>query len=138
MTPAKVVECMVASWPEQCSNVTCHEVSQRHVVLSHEVPAAAMRPGGYISGPMQFCLADLGMWCAVWGVLDRFEPMALTSELSIRFLRPAIGQALWTRVDVNSVGSRSVVSTATVWTDESSREKPCSVAQGTYVLPRNL
>ena len=32
--------------------------------------------------------------------------MALTSELSIRFIRPAIGQTLWARVNINAINGR--------------------------------
>ena len=58
------------------------------------------------------------------------------SELSIRFVRPAAGSTLWARVDVNSCSRRNVVLTATMWTGESGAEKPVSIAQGTYALPR--
>jgi acyl-coenzyme A thioesterase PaaI-like protein len=42
-------------------------------------------------------------------VIGRVEPRALTSELSIRFLRPAIGETLWARAAVDSAGRRNVV-----------------------------
>ena len=123
-------------WTEQCSGIDVTAISDRHALVQQTVPAAQLRPGGYISGPTQFALTDLAMWCATWGVLDRIEPMALTSELSIRYIRPAIGRVLHARVDVTAVGGRSVVSNTIVWTDESDATRPCSVAQGTYVLPR--
>lgn len=136
LTPTIVQKGLTELWPEQCDGIKCDEISNRHAVMSHEVDAASLRPGGYISGPRQFAMADLGMWVAVWGALDRIEPMALTSELSIRFVRPAIGQVLHSRIDVNAVSGRSLVCTAVVWTDESDSARPCSIAQGTYVLPR--
>ena len=136
LTPAAVRSGLLTLWPEQCDSVACAEISARHAVVHQRVPSSALRPGGYISGPSQFAMADLGMWVAVWGVLDRVEPMALTSELSIRYVRPAIGQELWARVEVSAVSRRSVVSTAVLWTDESDVARPCSIAQGTYVLPR--
>ena len=77
--------------------------------------------------------AQEGMWVAVFGAKG-FNEMAMTSELSIRFLRPASGRTLWSRVDVNSEGSRALVMTATMWTED--KAKPSSVAQGTYVMPK--
>ena len=110
-----------------------HSINDREVVLSSVVPAAELRPGGYICGPFQFTVADLGMWCACWGV-HGLQAMALTSELSIRFIRPAKGSTLWARIAVNAASRRSIVSTATLWTDDA--HKLCAVAQGTYVMPR--
>jgi uncharacterized protein (TIGR00369 family) len=93
-----------------------------------------IRPGGYISGPTIFGAADCAMWFAVSGALGKAEPMSLTSELSIRFLRPGLGQTLLSRADIDRVGTTSVVATIRVWTSDES--KPVAVAQGTYALPR--
>jgi len=60
--------------------------------------------------------------------------MALTSELSIRFLRPAQGSMLWARATLDSAGRRNVVGTVRVWVDDR-EDRAVSVAQGTYVLP---
>ena len=72
--------------------------------------------------------------CYLVYAIGRIEPMALTSELSIRYLRPAQGRVLWARATLDSVGRRNVVGTVHVWTDEN-EHRPSSVAQGTYVLP---
>ena len=135
LSPADVNAGLVAAWPEAAVDISCKEVSRTHALVSYSIPHEVIRPGGFISGPAQFTLCDLAMWCSCFGVLNRVEPMALTSELSIRFVRPAIGAVLWARTDVSAVSGRSVVSTTTLWTDENS-SRPCSLAQGTYVLPR--
>ncbi|KAL1508023.1 hypothetical protein AB1Y20_007620 [Prymnesium parvum] len=116
----------------------CHEISRRHALVSRLPTPADIRPGGYVCGPFQFALADVGMWFACFGAYDRIEPMALTSELSIRFVRPAVvpdeRTKLWARVDVQSVGQRKMVSSATIWVDAADR--PTAIAQGTYVMPQ--
>ena len=45
-----------------------------------------LRPGGTVSGPTMFALADVGMWIAV---LAQIGPvgMAVTTNLNINFLR---------------------------------------------------
>jgi acyl-coenzyme A thioesterase PaaI-like protein len=67
-------------------------------------------------------------------VTGRIEPMALTAELSIRFLRPAIANVLWARATIDAAGRRNVVGTVRIWADDRD-DKPTAVAQGTYVLP---
>lgn len=114
---------------------TCTEVTSSSAVAHREIEPGFLRPGGYVSGPTQFGLADAALWYLVFGAIGRIEPMALTSELSIRFLRPAQGSVLWARASLESAGSRSIVGSVRVWCDDA-EDKPSSVAQGTYVLPR--
>ena len=94
----------------------------------------ALRPGGFISGPTQFGLADAALWYLAFGAIGRIEPMALTSELSIRYLRPAVGTTLWARATLDKAGRRNVVGTVRVWCDDD-EGRITATAQGTYALP---
>ena len=98
-----------------------------------DVAKSSIRPGGFISGPTQFGMADLSLWYAVFGAVG-LEAMALTSELSIRFLRPATGGLLTARTDLHSVGKKNIVGSVVIYTDDPG--KPTAVCQGTYVLPK--
>ena len=111
----------------------CVEVGPTWAVGSLASDPARLRPGGFISGPTQFGLADAVLWFALFGAVG-IEPMALTSELSIRFLRPAAGAVLWARADLHAAGRRNVVGTVKLWVDEAAG-RIVSVAQGTYVRP---
>src|SRR6478735_3996192 len=91
------------------SNNSCADVGATFAVARRVVDESELRPGGFVSGPSQFGLADAALWYLVFGALGRVEPMALTSELSIRFLRPAQGTVLWARATLESAGRRSVV-----------------------------
>jgi uncharacterized protein (TIGR00369 family) len=113
----------------------CVEVGRSHAVARITVDPGSLRPGAYVSGPTQFALADAALWYLTFGAIDRIEPMALTSELSIRYLRPAQGEVLWARAQLESAGRRSIVGSVRVWCDDRA-DRPSSVAQGTYVLPR--
>ena len=116
------------------STIECVELGPGWA-LARRVPTDAdIRPGGFISGPAQFAMADGVLWYAVFAAVGRIEPMALTAELSIRYLRPCIGTTVWGRATIDSAGRRNVVGTVKVWTDDN-EAKPCAVAQGTYVMP---
>ena len=119
-------------WPDGplCRSL---EISGRHAVVSREIEPQQLRPGGFISGPTQFGLADMALWFACFGAIG-FEAMAMTSEMSIRFLRPAIGAVGYARATLDSVGGRTIVGSVRVWTSDPDR--PTSVAQGSYALPR--
>jgi len=131
-TPHDVNEMVRQAFPG--SGNECVEIGARHALARRVVAPVELRPGGFVSGPTQFALADAALWYVVFAAIGRIEPMALTSELSIRFLRPAIGEVLWALATLESAGRRNVVGTVHVWTDDRA-EKPTAVAQGSYVLP---
>ncbi len=112
----------------------CIELGDDYAIAGYDVTEADIRPGGFISGPCQFAIADCALWFLAFVGLGRIEPMALTSELSIRFLRPAVGERLRCRATLESVNRRSIVGTAHVWCDDRA-DKVTSAAQGTYALP---
>jgi uncharacterized protein (TIGR00369 family) len=112
----------------------CTEIGRDYAVARRLVAPADLRPGGSTSGPTQFSLADAALWYLVFSAISRVEPMALTSELSIRFLRPAVGETLWARATLDRAGRRNVVGTIRLWVDDDPAAT-VSVAQGTYALP---
>lgn len=132
ITPADINQMVAAEFPgtgNECVEVTPTTALARRVCVPTD-----LRPGGFISGPTQFALADAVLWYLTFGAIDRLEAMALTSELSIRYLRPAIGSVLWAEGVLDAAGRRNVVGTVRIWTDDN-RHKPTATAQGTYVLP---
>jgi uncharacterized protein (TIGR00369 family) len=132
VTPDAVNEMLDALWED--ASVRCLEVDANRAVARIVPSKRNIRPGGFISGPAQFAAADSAFWFVVFGALGRIEPMALTSELSIRFLRPAVGEVLFAEATLDRLGKQTVVATVRVWTEDPLR--PSAVAQGTYTLPR--
>ena len=112
----------------------CVEISSTEALVQSAPTDDQIRPGGFISGPAMFAAADVALWYLTFGAIERIEPMALTSELSIRYLRPAVGDVLWARATLEVAGRRNVVGTARIWTDDN-EARPSATAQGTYVLP---
>lgn len=112
----------------------CAAVGPDFALARRHVDPSSLRPGGFISGPTQFGVADAALWYLVFGATGRIEPMALTSEISIRYLRPAQGSVLWARATLEVAGRRNVVGTVRVWCDDR-EHKPTAAAQGTYALP---
>lgn len=114
----------------------CIELDDHSALTRLSVDEGQLRPGRLISGPSQFQLADTALWYAAFGAIGSFDPMVVTSEMSIRFLRPAQGRVLWARAVVDQCGRRNVVGTIRLWVDDRP-DALVSVAQGTYVRPRS-
>jgi acyl-coenzyme A thioesterase PaaI-like protein len=113
----------------------CHDAGDGWAVsvLDLSDGTVGLRPGGIISGPTVFGACDAAFYYACFTAIG-IEPMTLTSELSIRFVRPAQGSQLFARADIIKTGRALIVGAMTAWTDDASR--PVAVAQGTYARPR--
>lgn len=134
LTP-EVVNAFVADvYPSSHADGTrCVELGEGMAVVRWPFDQSTLRPGGYISGPRMFALADSALWFATFTVIG-LEAMAVTSEMSIRFLRPAQNGDLLARANLNSVSTRRLVGTVELWVDDA-RDRLVAVAQGSYARP---
>jgi uncharacterized protein (TIGR00369 family) len=85
---------MRAAFPQVAEDFRIEALSPEGVVVRLAVAERHLRPGGTISGPSMFALADVAIYLAV---LSRIGPVALavTTNCSIDFLRkPAAGRDL--------------------------------------------
>jgi uncharacterized protein (TIGR00369 family) len=101
-------------------------------VVRLEAGPQHLRPGGYISGPTQMSLVDTAAYMAVMtetGLL----PMAVTSHLSIHFLRPCIGPVVIVTARMVKHGRALAVLDCDVRIEGA--EKAASQATVTYALP---
>lgn len=92
-----------------------------------------LRPGGYISGPTQMALVDSAAYMAVMTKTGH-EPMTVTSNLSINFLRPCIGDIVVADARIMKIGQALAVMDVDVRIEGA--EKPSSHAVVTYAIPR--
>lgn len=92
-----------------------------------------LRPGGYISGPTQMSLVDSAAYFAVMTETG-LEPMAVTSNLNINFLRPCIGAVVLADAKLLKIGTALAVIEVDVRIEGSA--KAASHAIVTYALPR--
>lgn len=90
-TPAEV-DCFVAEhYPAmESSGFRCESMSVGRAAARWHHDPATLRPGGLISGPVLFTAADLALWYLSFTIVG-LQPMAVTSDLAITFLRPAAG-----------------------------------------------
>lgn len=90
------------------------------------------RPGGTISGPTMFTLADFGFYAAILGALGPVA-LAVTTNLNINFLRKPVAGDMTARVELIKLGKRLAVGEARLYSVTS----PDMVAHatGTYSLP---
>ena len=87
------------------AGIRCESIGERTAVARWTFDETQLRPGRYISGPTMFSLADTALWFAVFSVIG-IESMAVTSEMSIRFVRPALDGDLMATATADSVARK--------------------------------
>jgi uncharacterized protein (TIGR00369 family) len=131
-TPAAINEFFVREFPAaHGSGIRCMETGPGFAAARWIYDATVLRPGGFISGPTQFTLADTALWFLSFTVLG-LAPMAVTSELSIDFLRPAVGADLWARAELLRAGKHKITGTVRLWVD-GAPDKLVSHVTGSYM-----
>lgn len=92
-----------------------------------------LRPGGSIGGPSQMALADHAAYITIFTQIG-LTPMAVTSNLSINFLRPCFGEHLDAKANLMKFGRSLAVVEVSLF--GSASDKPASHAMVTYALPQ--
>jgi uncharacterized protein (TIGR00369 family) len=131
-TPEAINEFFAREFPAAyASGHRCIESGPGFVVSRWRYDPATLRPGGLISGPTQFALADTALWFLTFTILG-LAPMAVTSELYIAFVRPAVGGDLIARAELLRAGKTAIKGTVRLWVD-GAPDKPVSHVTGSYI-----
>jgi uncharacterized protein (TIGR00369 family) len=94
--------------------------------------ARNLRPGGTIAGPAMFALADVAFYVAVLGAIGPVG-LAVTTNLSINFLRKPAQVAMIADCRMLKIGKRLAVGEATLFSEHD--DAPVAHATGTYSIP---
>jgi uncharacterized protein (TIGR00369 family) len=122
-----------SDFAEVAEDFTVDRADAAGVALRMRVSGRHLRPGGTVSGPSIFALADVAMYL---GVLSRIGPVALavTTNCSIDFLRkPAAGRDLVGEARVLKLGRSLAVGDVLVFSDGTA--EPVARAGLTYSIP---
>jgi uncharacterized protein (TIGR00369 family) len=93
---------------------------------------AQLRAGGTLNGPAIMTLADTALYAAVLSCIG-LEPLALTSDLSFRFLRRPEARPLVAEAEIVKLGRRLAVGEIRLRSDGA--PELVALATGSYALP---
>ena len=93
-----------------------------------------LRPGGIISGPSLMMLADFALWVAVLAEIGR-EPMSVTVNLNINFLKRAMPGDVIAETRLHKVGKRLATGDVLLYSDGD--DEPVAQASVTYSIPQH-
>lgn len=111
----------------------CSAIGDGWAEVTWTYDPTALRPGGYIPGPTIFTVADLALWFAVFtkaGVVG----MAVTTDMTMHFLRPAKGADLVGRATLTKAGRRIAHGKIDLWV-AGDEERLVAFGSGAYAIP---
>ena len=119
-------------FPQIRGEASIEEVAPMRARMRLHVSERHLRPGGTISGPAMFMLADVAFYVAVLAMIGR-EPLTVTPNLSINFLRKPAPRDLIGEARILKLGRSLAVGDA-ILTSEGD-ERAVAHASVTYAIP---
>lgn len=124
---------MFEIFPQIGEDYVIDELDTESVVMRLRVESRHLRPGGTVSGPSMFALADVTVYAMVLARLGR-KALAVTTNSSLDFLRkPDGGVDIIARGKLLKMGRVLVVGDVLMYPDGS--DKPVARATMTYSIP---
>lgn len=133
MTAEALNAFLAAEFPQIAGEFRVLEARPMAAEVRLSVTGAHLRPGGTVSGPWIFTLADLGMYAVTLAMIGPVA-MTVTTNCAIDFLRkPAAGADLIGRARLLKLGRTLAVGDVLVFSDGMS--EPVARAGLTYAIP---
>lgn len=114
--------------------LTIERVDYGNVCVRRAFDAGSLRPGGTISGPTMMELADFTMYVAVFSAVGP-QPLAVTTNLTINFLRKPAQADLLAEAKLLKVGKRLAVGEVAIYSDGA--DEPVAHVTSTYSIPNS-
>lgn len=137
MSATEVAAFIAREFPQVADGVgklTIEEADGRHARVRLGVDGRHLRPGGTVSGPTQFYLADVAAFIAVLVAIGPIG-LAVTTSANINFLRKPSPADLVAETRILKRGKRLVVVDCLIFSD--GEAEPVAHAVLTYSIPKS-
>ena len=133
LTAAELAAFLDEVFPQVRGDFVVEEVAPMRARMRMPVAERHLRPGGTVSGPAMFSLADCAYYAATLGMIGR-EALTVTTSLTINFLSKPPAADLVCEARILKLGRLLSVGEATIWSDGRS-DGPVAHASITYAIP---
>ena len=133
MSVAALVEFLDKTFPQVAHDFVIERVTDDGITVRLKVAHRHLRPGGTVSGPTMFALADVSIYLAI---LSRTGPqeLAVTTNASIDFMRkPDANTDLIAQCSLLKLGRLLAVGDVLIYSQD--KTQPVARASMTYALP---
>ncbi len=135
MTAEELVSFLDDVFPQRHTNwppIHIESLEPYNAQLRMEYSEAEIRPGGTISGPAMFRLADFGFYVCLLSMIGPVQ-LAVTTNMSINFLRRPAPKDLIAKIRILKLGRRLAVGDVFLFSDGST--DAVAHATATYSIP---
>jgi uncharacterized protein (TIGR00369 family) len=135
MSAKEIMSLLTETFPQQAKNFAIDELSESSLVVRHKIDDSHLRPGGTVSGPTMFSLADISLYILT---MSRIGPvsLAVTTNCSMDFMRkPEAKVDLIAKTRLLKLGKNLCVGDVLIYSE--GNKKPVARASMTYSIPPN-
>ena len=136
MSAHEIMSLLNKTFPQQAKFFEIDELTVESLIVRHKIDESHLRPGGTISGPTMFSLADISLYILT---MSRIGPalLAVTTNCSMDFMRkPKAGSDLLAKTRLLKLGKNLCVGDVLIFSE--GLEKPVARASMTYSIPPKL
>ncbi len=136
MTPQSLDEFLANEMPQVSDWVRTLSVDGPTTTVAMNITDRHLRPGGTVSGPSLFMLADVAFYLNVLSVIGPV-PLAVTTNANINFMRRPDPKGLIAVSHIMKLGQRLAVGDVSIYSvDDTAYENPVAHASMTYAIPK--
>lgn len=132
LTAAEVEAFIDEVFPQQRGVYRLSKIGPMRALVHQNIREEHLRPGGTVSGPTMFAIADVAFYMAVIGMIGR-EALTVTTNLNINFLRKPPETDLRAEARILKLGRLLATGEITIWSE--GVEDPVAHATCTYAIP---
>ena len=134
-TSTTLIEYLERVFPQIKGEFTVLELAERQLKVKLNIQDKHLRPGGTVSGPTMFSLADVSVYMAILAMIGP-QPLTVTTGCSLDFMRkPAGGQDIIASCKLLKLGRSLAVGDVLIHSDGTA--EPVARATMTYAIPQN-
>lgn len=133
MTQRDLQAFLQAQFPQVADDFDVAEVAPMRATIRKRIRHKHLRPGGTVSGPSMFALADVAMYLALLAMIGP-KALAVTTNCAIDFMRkPEAGADLLAHATLHKLGRVLAVGDVLIYSEGDDR--PVARASLTYSIP---
>jgi len=132
MTVSDMNAFLESDFPEVCAHYEIKELPSMGAIVGMPFNEGNLRPGGTISGPSMFELADITFYVATLAMIGP-KALTVTTNASINFMRKPEPTGMWAEARILKLGKTLVVGDVLMYSDVI--DKPVAHANITYSIP---
>ena len=133
MTVQDLTDFLGKEFPQVSHEFVIEEVREMGLRVRLSVEDRHLRPGGTVSGPSMFALADVAAYLVTLAMIGP-QALAVTTNCSIDFMRkPLAGVHLIAKAKLLKLGKQLSVTDVLIYSEGS--DKPVARASLTYAIP---